>query len=320
MIDKLNLPLHKSNIRSFPHFAFADGLISSNIGNRYNEYLSGKFINFYFDLKSLIFALVADDNWGVDAGIVTHQKIELYKTSFAACDINIIDIFKKGSQSNLYIYGLRGKKQNKYLVNGYDDNINAFEVWSFDSEKGLFSEWIAYEDLINSLFEVPGKTLGITFWKYNKKHSYALDIRNVTVGIREYLEGISRDKNRICGLLAFKELSFYCVKQAKSQELLDKRFLLGFVEHKYFMYERIKYLVKKDLMSKTFLQSAQTIVDIATSVENMVDMYNATKKAEYAIKISKIIEKTISLEQRYLPSALIELECKIEEIKNADIS
>ena len=320
MIDKFILPLCKSNIRSFPQFAFADALISSNMGNRYNEYLSGKFINFYFDLKSLIFALVADDNWGVDAGIVSHQKIELYKTSFAACGINIIDIFKKGLQSDLYIYGLRGREQNKYLVNGYDDTINAFQVWSSDSEKGLFSEWIAYEDLINSLFEVPGKTLGITFWKYNKKHSYALDIRNVAVGICEYLEGVSRDKNRICGLLAFKELSFYCVKQAKSQELLDKRFLLGFVEHKYFMYERIKYLVKKDLMSKTFLQSAQAIVDIATSVENMVDTYNATKKPEYAVKISKIIERTISLEQRYLPSALIELEDKMDRLNNAQIS
>lgn len=320
MIDKFILPLCKSNIRSFPQFAFADVLISSNMGNRYNEYLSGKFINFYFDLKSLIFALVADDNWGVDAGIVSHQKIELYKTSFAACGINIIDIFKKGLQSDLYIYGLRGREQNKYLVNGYDDTINAFQVWTTDNEKGLFSEWIVCEDLMNSLFEVPEKTLGITFWKYNKNHDYVLDLRNVVIGVREYLEGVSKDKNRICGLLAFKELSFYCVKQAKSQELLDKRFLLGFVEHKYFMNGRIKYLADKDLISKIFVQAAQEVADVVSSVENMVDKYNATKKAEYAIKISKIIEKTIFLEQKYLPSALIQLECRIDEIKNVDIS
>lgn len=311
-MDKFCLPFEKSNIQSFPHFAFADSVFLSNMDESYKEYLTERFIDFYFDPQAFVFALVSDDNWGINAGIIKHQKIELYKTAFAECEIDIIAILKKCLLSHLYIYGIRGKEQEKYLINGYDDTRSAFKVWQFDIKTGLFFEWIEYDKLYESLLGVEGKSLSITLWKYNEDNNYKLNLQDLETGIREYLQG-RKEKNRSCGLLVFKELSAYCRQQSNNQQPLDERFLKGFVEHKMFMYKRLKYLEDKQIILPRYKEISKEVLSIAKSVERLSYVYNSNLNEHDVIMIASLIEKTIQIEQRYLYSVWVELKCHIEK-------
>lgn len=312
MHKKQSLPFLKSNIKSFPYFALADSIFAANMCEGYKEYMLERFLNFNLDTQSFIFALLSEDDWGVNAGIIIHQKIEIYKTAFAMCGINMVDLFKRSLHSCLYIYGLRGANQEKYMITGYDDSKKAFEVWLFSNQIGLFKEWIGYDELCDSLFDVPRKSLGITFWKYNENHNYKLNLNNVSIGIREYLEGLSKDKNRVCGLFAIKELSSYCTKQAELQHQLDKRFFDGFAEHKVFMNERIKFLANNNMISVSYVQASQKNTDIANSVVELAKIYNESRKSEAAIKMALLIEESIHLEQEYLRQVLSEMKSFVE--------
>ena len=302
MAVKCTLPFEKSDIQSFAYFAFADGIFLANMGKSYKNLMTTRFINFCYNPQKDIYTLISDDDWEVNSGILIHQKMELNKAVFAEGTIDLVRIFKKAILSSLYVYGIRGVNQDKYLITGYDEKTNTFEVWQLDCNIGLVFEWIPADELYPSLFETPDKDLRITFWKYNTASDCLLDFQKLKTGIHDYLNSTSKDQQNVYGLNAIQELADYFKKQSEGAQPIDKRFLDSFVEHKYFMNQRIEYLASKRIIPVSLTQKSKEIAEMANAVKDSGMIYNSGKCNQEILKLTSLIIDSIRIEKEYLPS------------------
>ena len=314
MVNKCRLPFERSNIMSYPHFALADSIYRANMGEAYNAYSCERFINCYFDISPInhMFAMHSTDNWGVASGLVTHQKLELYKESYVACGIDFVDAFKKFIICGCYIYGVRGDKHDKYMVSGFDNTKGHFLVWSFDSVRGLYLQEITYRDFIDTLFEVKTKEISIILWKYNPNNEYFLKLNTVESILSEYLKRGLTKTNKIFGLPAIEIMAQYIEKQVSIDKTIDVCCLYGFAEHKLFMFNRMKYLCQQSIVSQKYIKCAESVNELAQHVLNLALKYNNSGDLGYVRELVFDINHSVDMEQAYLPFVLADLRTAIQ--------
>ena len=119
---------------------------------------------------------------------------------------------------------------------------------------------------------------------------------------------IKNEIDVVYGISAIYKLIEYINKTIALNGQLDIRYVRGFLEHKFFMKQRIQYLLKKGyLKNETLLQASTRIYEIAAQVQKLSIKYILSNDINIISRIEEMIKNTIGLEKEYLSKTVSDL-------------
>lgn len=302
--------------------AYTLGIIKANVSN-YSCWLSNNYVNCVFITA---FNLCNGDGWAIREGVLEKSSYQYSKEEMLCDNKYIINNTRDLLNKNCYVYGLinekyiPGKKHYKekdyihsYLLIGYDDEKEVFLSVGY-SEKGRYCECeIAYKDYYIGLQESnDGGNVVIDCYKVIRSYVNDIDIDVIRSKLICYLESENHPDDYFPeGLYGINvwELLYLRIKYWDKEEISIK-YGRVYMEHKYIMYIRIKYLYERGYFDDEKLCASyfESIYIKSQIVYNLFLKYDMTKKRELLERAAEIIKETNDTEKKYIKEFIAKLQ------------
>lgn len=328
--DIVHLPFeNKPYTQMYNHLAFFLGIVMGNADKDITPWLCSRYINCRFveSTPQSKFNIILDDPWSSKENLLFKQNIILEREMFDALNIDYVNLLRSMLLQGYYPYGnlneqyIPGKLSyqrryylHDYLLIGFDDEKQCFLSVGYLKNKKFQEYEIPYECMVNAIKSIESSKITLGFLEFNKEFDFDLNLRKVKTELCNYLNSTADMpflQGRYFGLAAMKQLIGEFENDLNNKKGLDNRYSRGFMEHKFFMDLRCKYLLNNSyIVSKGITDTARQVYEMAETVQMLVLKYNITLKTDIgqrAIdKMSEILEK----EQDYIPLLVKELEDK----------
>lgn len=332
MKQKILLPLeYNPCVRMYQGEAFAMGMVEGNAGVDIKPWLSGKFINCYFQEEvQNKFYISFNDPWTLEDKILTHQCLELSDELHKIWGLDYIDLFKQMLNLGWYPSGRYNEEyipqknafQKRYFYHdfilvGYDDTNNTFQSAGY-LEDGHFKQYdIPYENMVKAIETLRTSKNYLQFWKYNSTAEFSFNFKRIISDLSDYINSENslphpQYNNKSYGLSAIINLCEYLLKTTSQCGYIDLRYTRGLMDHKYIMNLRIKTLHEHNLLNnRMWLEKSKTVYDIAKKIHLLGLKFIITKQISIAQKLCDMIYEMVSIEKDYLPNVLISLKSNV---------
>lgn len=299
-------------LESHFHITFLYSIISGNIGDKYYPWICNQYVNCALDMSgnSVKFLLPEDDNGSMAINLTSYQFIELSKKTYREV-IDIPLLFKNIISSGYYINGsfcaksisdeylcnsLDGK--GDYVMTGYDDLQKVFILKGFNNHNKLKTFYVSYELFISVLLEIQRKVIRLHIWNFNSIEELSVDCNKLAMQLGEYINSSSNSglKNRIYGVDAIKKLCDNIELQIYSKRSVDELFIKNIFEHKWFMFERIKYLAQMQYIDIKYMRSFDSIYHSFSESLSSLKKYNEAKDVTMSYKAIENIREGLNEE------------------------
>ena len=331
MQKKVTLPFEYAPYSLMYHEnAFLLGIIQGNATEDITPWLSGKYINCWFNpAVPNKFDYNALDTYSTQDKILSLQRIDLYADQLPILlGEDILDLFRSmlnmgfyphGSYNEEYIPGKWSYQKKTYkhdfVLTGYDDIQKEFISAGYLAD-GKFQRFhIPYENMRQAIATNTAPKLTYRFWKYNQEASYELNMNRLILQLKEYLGSITTmkvyTKDKSWGMKAISDLAEHYATCGAQGNSLDIRYTRGLMEHKYFMELRVCYLLKQGYcMDERLLEVAKNVYELSQKAHMLGLKYNMTGRESIVRSICDIIRTMQETETGYLPLILKELEAQ----------
>ena len=327
MKKRFELPIEQPQFICYNHITCANAIIRANMLENIDELFCSKYINCYFKESSTKhkFIISVYDNWCTTQKVMQYQLINLSKNIFLSENINVTLMIKKCLLFGSYVFGqcsyncLMGdhgadNSLFNYVITGYDDITHKFTMYGVDNSDNYLCHKIRYEDFINSLYDTNKQNISFSMQQYNKDTEVAIDIQNVIFDLEDYINSRNRHKHyvedKIYGLASLKKLGEFFLESTKNKALLPEQYLRKIAIHKYYMRERIRCLIKHDLIKEDWLSYAELVEVYGQQILDLGVRYNYILDTTIIDELNNIISEIINIEQKYLPKVAYELSSK----------
>jgi len=303
----------------YPYISFPYSIIHDNMDLNFEKWQCGKYINCYFKESSQAhkFIISVHDNWSTDKKILKNQVISFSKETFKAFQYNIPLIIKKALLSGAYPYiecsqkyiisNNNDESEESFihcLINGYDDIRKVYYVNFINPDNELESCEVEYERFETALFNNSKRGIHINLWKYNPEAEIVLDLNEIKNDLEDYFHSKNSkpqyNKDRSFGLQAIADLKSYFLTEAQKRNLLDIKYLRGFLEHKIFMAERMKYLCSENIIDSDILSHVINVHSLAEKIYKLGIEYNETLETDKVDELLHLIDDTVNIEKSYI--------------------
>lgn len=323
---KFMLPFDDTpKLESHFNITFLYSIISANIGDNYYPWICNQYVNCALDSESenVKFLLPEDDNGSMNINLTSYQFIELTSKTYT----DVIDIpllFKNIISSGYYINGSFCAKiisdqylcrtasgKGDYLVTGYNDTEKIFVLKGFDREHKLKTFTVPYELYISALLAIPRDVIRLHIWNFNKTEIIEVDKTKLATQLSAYISSSAGDScsssNKIYGINAIIKLCDIIESKARTQGFIEELFIKNIFEHKWFMFERVKYLTDIGSVSNSHLLGAKRVYDLIMEAYVYTKEYNKTENAAILEKVILCIRDIFEIERGYIPTLINEL-------------
>ena len=198
------------------------------------------------------------------------------------------------------------------LLYGFDDTKQIFygRVMTKDF-KMIFCE-IPYCEVVRILVSADEKTTWLDFWFYWWKVGDSNVYEKFICGISDYINSCNHSSthsvNRVFGIKAIEVLITEIQQNMKSGQEINMIQVLQFLNHKYYMTEKIRYIVETKGVDLEFLEFADNVYTSAQKIYTLALQYNKEKTVG---EIFSLMQHTIECERAYMPALISQLsECK----------
>lgn len=262
----------------------ADYYLSLSRNYKYNN------LNMFLDYNKLDIKLVNDFNGNVSDFIKLSIKNNYY------IEINLNEFYIKERDSYQ-----KNDRDHVNLIYGYDDERKVFMSMGISSNGPLCYTDISYSDFDNALKNC--STLEyITTIKYNPDvHFYYLNLKCMIKFLREYLSGYNSSID--CSYFLPETPEYFGIKIYDNYLddnnfpifLKDKRISYIICEHKKIMHERIKFLIKRRVLSESegaeFLVQTKELLEISNVLMMLVIKNQLKEDVNIYPKIINILKE-----------------------------
>ena len=322
------LPFESNPLSIMYHYtAFPLVVLQANMTKEvFDEFISTKYINCVFVEKSSSNKFnIGEDLWFTEERILLRHRNILSRKMYDHYKINVIDELKKvidwgyypqGNYNEEWIPGKFAYKKfhfyHDYLLIGYNDDKKIFYSIGYLANNQFTKFQIPYENMKMALETLFNDTVSFDFLEYNSKKKYEFSAKKIVDQMENYLNSkgdfIKNEIDVVYGISAIYKLIEYINKTIALNGQLDIRYVRGFLEHKFFMKQRIQYLLKKGyLKNETLLQASTRIYEIAAQVQKLSIKYILSNDINIISRIEEMIKNTIGLEKEYLSKTVSDL-------------
>jgi len=326
MINKpfVKLSFELNPVTQYYHsVAFPMGIIQGNAEVDITPWLCNRHVNCMFlwqpNIRSFDTNIV--DPWCKKANILKEQQISLYKGTYKILDINFIVLFKKILCARYYVTGfynekyipVKGTYQKKdnvhdFILYGYDDDKKVF--FSAGYYNGRYSPFeIPYENMNMSLSDMPVDVIKLKFLEYNNNCKFLLNLPQLVTELDAYINSTNSrtiaSNDRTFGLKAMERLKEYFISYFKENGVIDSRYTRAYMEHKYFMYLRLKYLSDNGFAEIKHTANRYTgIYNNAVQIHNLGTKLSFTGDVKIMDRIVSKMDEIAEFEAHNLPSVV----------------
>lgn len=304
--------------------AFTMGIIEGNAKGDTRPWLSGKFINCYFQEEGQNkFYISFNDPWTLKDRILIRQRLELCDELHKIWQLDYVDLFKQMLHGGWYPSGRYNEEhipqksafQKRYFFHdfvlvGYDDTNKTFQSAGY-LEDGHFKQYdIPYENMVKAIETLQTPKNDLQFWKFNTNAEFNFDFKRIISDLSDYINSGNSlphpPYNRSYGLTAVMNLCEHIRKIAIKYGYIDFRYTRGLMEHKYIMNLRMDTLYEKNVINDhTWLEKSQAVYDIARKVHLLGLKFSITNQVSAAEHLCDMIYEMVSIERDYLPNVLV---------------
>ena len=313
----MKLPFEKEPyIVSYHNKAFPLGVIQGNADFDLTPWISGKFINCFFDPTSTNhkFNFYTLDPWGEKDGVNSSQTIKLDKHMFENLSIDIMKTIKCLMDNGYYIHGSYNEKyipskqsylkydfMHDYILIGYEDTGILYSVGYTNS--GKYEEFtIMYDEYLDSLINSTNSFIDINTCKYHSEGNFSFNKAGFIQELSDYINSTifnSAYSDRIYGMKAIEALKEFTVS---NDFKIDIRYMRVFMEHKHLMFLRINYVYQDKV--NDIAEKYKEVSEEANKIYLLSLKYNITKNKNLLKKIKEKFNLILDLEKQLLPAVL----------------
>ena len=321
MKQKLSLPFAVPETLCYPHVTFAHSILKGNMGESFDALMCERYINCCYKKTAPKgrFHNCVSDHWSTLRGVVDYQKVGFLKEVWQARGLKIEQVLKACLNEEAYPFcqcpryvteGHPDTNTSEFdcVITGYDDEKGSFLVKGFDTENNYHDYEIPYGRLETAILQSHHKGVNFDLWSYHKGVEVTLDIAKITAEISDYLNGtvaggvIAYDK--YFGVEAINALITEFEATISQGDELNKIYLRGFYEHKYFMKKMIALLATRNLISQQFCDCATAVEVLGSEVLALGTEYNQLRTASLSSLIIEKMRDSMIIEKKYLSQVL----------------
>lgn len=303
-----------SYITAYHNKAFPLGVIQGNADFDLTPWISGKFINCFFNSNSNKFDLSTFDPWGEKDGVNSSQTVKLDKPMFKKLSINILDLIKTLMDNGYYIHGSYNERyipskyaykkhdcMHDYILIGYENEGILYSVGY--TKNGKYEEFtITFKEYLDSLINSTNTFIDINTCKYNPKGDFSFNNIGFVQELSDYLNSTNSKNicsNWIYGLNAIDKLKEFISSSFSGIDLRHTKLLF---EYKKLMQLRLNYVYRKNV--SYVLEKYKTVSEEAKRIYLLSIKYNMTKDKDILKNIENGFNLIINLEKEILPIVL----------------
>lgn len=328
MKQKVLLPYQEHPHSLMYHYlAFSLGIVYGNAAGNMNPWLSNKYVNCSFsDKQANKFTYAVEDVWFTTDQILLKQTIELYPEQYQLIfQADLLTLFRRMLNLGYYICGLYNEEyipgkwnyqkqyhQHDFILIGYDNVKQCFLSAGYLKDRVFHRFEIPYDAMKQATATLKNPKIRYIFWKYNSDVQYRFDLQRLIADLSDYLTStsslkvVSRDK--VWGLAAIAKLAESFSDACNQGNPMDDRYTRGLLDHKYFMMNRIEYLLQNGyLFDRAYLEQAKQVYELCEIIHMLALKYNFTGSEMTGKRACMKIRESIEMEQSYLPLVLHDL-------------
>ena len=317
MSDEYKLPfLDKPLVTCFHNVAFPLGVIEGNakkLDLDITPWVITKFLNpiFVETPEKVTYDICLYDKWGLDEGILFYQFINMFKYVYDDLEFNIIEYLSKMIRAGCYVIGVYNERYIPgKMFYGKMDFMHDYILYGVNEEKGIFysagylinrrfqSYEISFSDFLKSVYNTPNDKIQFGFRTYNNAYQYHFNKEKIVQELTDYLNSTTSHglkENAFYGIEANRKLKECFLSIVKNDEnpKLDLRYTRAYMEHKYFFYLCIKYLLENEVLSadKINIKNADALYNDATKIHLLSIKLNISKNYKIIDKIADLFDK-----------------------------
>lgn len=317
-MSRFKLPfLDKSLVNCYHNLAFPMGIIEANAeldNEDITPWVISKYINplFMETSPNNAYDICTYDRWGTNDGILYHQYVNLFKSTYDCLEIDVIKSICAMIKNGCYITGVYNEKYIPgKMVYNQSDFVHDYILYGFDEEKQTFlsagyladrryqSYEISFSNFAQSINSVGGDRLQFGFWTYNHNYHYQYNGERVLGELNDYIKCTTSHnyrKNLYYGIEANRKLRdylLYCITNYDTP-VVDLRYSRAYMEHKSILYMCFKYLVQENLLGgridQNDMDAAYEIYQNAIMIHRTGIKLNLTKKYDLIKHITKLFD------------------------------
>lgn len=320
------LPMEEPQFISYYHHTYINAIIKANARHDAQTLFCSRYINCFFKENATKNKLVISlYDTPFRQGRLHEQMLNLLKDTYRNNRMDLLLILKKILLSDCYVLACcncscmeaipsHKAPDRDVVIAGFDDFKRAFTVYALNTERRFQCYQIGYELLIDSLYQTLNPKIVLFFWQYDSNLPVTVDFPTLVLELEEYLQSKNnrdpRPINIIYGLDAIVAFANYLFNTSKKGLKVDEEVLHLFSVHKYYMRERVTYLVNQGMLNTKWLLHAERVEELAKNAVALAKQYNFSNGQPLPQAFLDNMMETVTIEREYLP-------CVLEEIKKS---
>lgn len=315
----------KPKLLCYHNKAFPIGIIEANSPTSIVPWLCTKCVNCTFSPSSPRnkFNLSAGDIWGVGEKIMTQQTISIKKTFFELYGWDLLDILRKSINNHCYIHGNYNEKfipykefYNKadfthdFLIVGCSEDYFYSVGYIYTGRFELYE--IPVQNFLDSLTNVNGEKIHLNLFSYNQGAIPTPNIKRMISDLDKYffthdrihIKNTTSTTSGIASMFQLKE--FF-----RDEAILDRRYALAFLEHKWILKEIVRVFVNEDECVE-FAGLVDNNYNKAEIIHMLSIKMLISPNTKYISSVADYIDEIIDAELKYIPKLINLLKEKYE--------